>query len=130
MKHQHLLIINLTKTNQAENTLRIAETLANNYPALRITVLGDPSVKPLFDHNDSNINFMAARIGSEYHGVKGLNALYRRLVAKQPTHIADLSHTKASCYLRIRFNMGRFRVQHTNKHHTPADVFRRLGLPM
>ena len=59
---------------------------------------------------------MAADLKGEYHGVRGLNSLYRRLVAKQFTHVADLHSVLRSDYLRLRFNMGRFRVEHVEKH--------------
>ena len=84
--------------------------------------------------------------------MKGLNALYRRLTAKQFTKIADLHNVLRSEYLRLRFNMGRYRVEHINKHRherrqlvayknkvrkqlpTPfenyADVLARLGYPV
>jgi ADP-heptose:LPS heptosyltransferase len=59
---------------------------------------------------------MEADLKGEYHGVKGLNALYRRLVAKQFTHVADLHSVLRSEYLRMRFTLGRFKVQHIDKH--------------
>ena len=130
MKHQHLLIIDLTKAEQDQETRERAEQLAKSYPNLRITVLGRPQLKKFFDQTHANINFMVANIPVEYHGVKGLNALYRRLVAKQFTHIADVSPTSCSSYLRIRFNIGRFQVQHKNKHHNIGDVMNRLGFPL
>jgi hypothetical protein len=88
----------------------------------------------------------------EYHGVKGLNALYRRLAAKQFTKVADLHNVLRSEYLRVRFNLGRYRVEHIDKHRKQrrrlisyknrtkeslpssfenyADVFARLGYPV
>ena len=91
-------------------------SLAHQYPDVRITVLSRRFARPLFDDLAPNVNFMEADLKGEYHGVKGLNALYRRLVAKQFTHIADLHSVLRSEYLRMRFNLGRFHVQHINKH--------------
>ena len=134
-------------------TVPVVWALARQYPDLRITVLSRPSSRPFFEGLAPNVNFMGADIKGEYHGLKGLNALYRRLVAKQFTAIADLHNVLRSEYLRMRFNMGHYRVEHINKHrgdrrrlanHKPSkplkplptsfenymDVFRRLGYPI
>ena len=94
----------------------IVWALAQQYPELRITVLSRPAMRPLFEDLAPNVNFMEADVKQEYHGVRGLNTLYRRLVAKQFTHIADLHSVLRSEYLRLRFNLGRYRVEHINKH--------------
>ena len=65
-------------------------SLAQQYPDVRITVLSRTFAKPLFENLAPNIGFMAADLKHEYHGIKGLNALFRRLVAKQFTAVADL----------------------------------------
>lgn len=84
--------------------------------------------------------------------MKGLNALYRRLTAKQFTAIADLHNVLRSGYLRMRFNIDRYRVEHIDKHRRErrqlvattgkqlvqlpsvfelyADVLARLGYPV
>ena len=133
-------------------TVPVVWALAQEYPDVRITVLSRPYARTFFEDLAPNVNFMAADVHQEYHGVRGLNALYRRLVAKQPTHIADLHSVLRSEYLRMRFNLGRFRVEHIEKHRqerrrlvsrtnkvleqltTPfesyADVFARLGFPI
>ena len=94
----------------------VVYSLAMQYPDVRITVLSKPFARPLFDDLAPNVSFMEADIKGEYHGVRGLNSLYRRLVAKQFTHVADLHNVLRSGYLRLRFNIGRFRVEHINKH--------------
>ena len=134
-------------------TVPVVYSLAMQYPQVRITVLSRPYARTFFDNLAPNVNFMAADVGKDYHGVKGLNALYRRLVAKQLTHVADLHSVLRSDYLRMRFNLGPFRVEHINKHRrlrrklvsnhhnkereplpTPfdnyLDVFARLGFPI
>ena len=95
---------------------------------------------------------MEANLQDEYHGVKGLNALYRRLAAKHFTAIADLHNVLRSDYLRLRFNLGHFRVEHIDKHRMGkrrlvsknnkvleqqptaienyCEVFRKLGYPI
>lgn len=94
----------------------VVYSLAMEYPDVRITVLSRPNARPFFDDLAPNVNFMEADIKGEYHGLRGLNSLYRRLVAKQFTHIADLHNVLRSEFLRLRFNMGRFRVEHIDKH--------------
>ena len=127
-------------------------SLARQYPDLRITVLSRGFARPFFDELAPNVGFMEADLKREYRGIKGLNALYRRLTAKQFTAIADLHSVLRSEYLRMRFNLGHYRVAHIDKHRkgrrrltaatnkelvqqpTPfqnyADVFERLGYPV
>jgi len=91
-------------------------SLAQQYPDVRITVLSRAFARPLFENLAPNIGFMEADVKREYRGIKGLNRLYRRLTAKQFTAIADLHNVLRSEFLRLRFNMGRYRVAHISKH--------------
>ena len=97
-------------------TVPVVKSLAQQYPDLRITVLSKPFARTLFDGLAPNVSFMGADIKGEYHGIKGLNALYRRLTAKNFTAIADLHSILRSSYLRMRFNFDRYRVAHIDKH--------------
>lgn len=130
----------------------VVSSLARQYPDLRITVLSRPFARPFFDGLAPNVGFMEADLKGEYHGVTGLNALYRRLVAKNFTAIADMHNILRSSYLRMRFNIGNYRVEHINKHRHErhlltstknrqlcqlptsfenyADVLARLGYPV
>ena len=130
----------------------VVYSLATQYPDIRITVLSRGFARPFFEQLAPNVDFMEADVKHEYHGVKGLNALYRRLTAKQFTKIADFHNVLRSEYLRMRFNIGRYRVEHIDKHRrqrralvskknkvrvtlpTPfqnyADVLDRLGYPV
>jgi len=94
----------------------VVSSLAKQYPDVRVTVLSRPFARPLFEDLAPNVNFMEADLKTEYKGVKGLNALYRRLVAKNFTHIADMHGVLRSRYLRLRFNLGNYRVEHIDKH--------------
>lgn len=115
MKHDHILIIRFSALGDVAMTVPVVYSLAKQYPDVRITMLSRPYARQLFENLAPNVNFMEADLKVEYHGVKGLNALYRRLVAKQFTHIADLHNVLRSEYLRMRFNLGRYRVEHINK---------------
>ena len=97
-------------------TVPIVWAVARKYPDVRITVLSRAFARPFFENLAPNVNFMEADLKGEYHGVKGLNRLYRRLTAKQFTHVADLHSVLRSNYLRLRFNLGHFKVAHIDKH--------------
>ena len=148
---QHILVIRFSALGDVAMVVPVVYALARQYPDVRITVLSRPFARALFEDLAPNVNFMEADVKGEYRGVKGLNALYRRLTAKQFTHVADLHAVLRSEYLRMRFNLGRFKVQHIDKHRsmrrklvgkkkgwqelpTPfenyVDVFARLGFPI
>ena len=151
-QRKHILVIRFSALGDVAMTVPVVYALAMQYPDVRITVLSRPFARQFFDDLAPNVSFMAADLNSEYHGVRGLNALYRRLVAKQFTHVADLHNVLRSDFLRLRFNIGRFRVEHINKHRRQRrqlvsrsalhqeplptsfqnylDVFSRLGFPI
>ena len=116
MKHEHILIIRFSALGDVAMMVPVVWALARQYPDVRITVLSRPIARPFFDALAPNVNFMEADIKGEYHGLKGLNALFRRLVAKQFTAVADMHNVLRSEYLRLRFNLSNYRVEHINKH--------------
>lgn len=152
MKKEHLLVIRFSAMGDVAMVVPVVWSLAQQYPDLHITVLSRGFARPFFEDLAPNIGFMEADLKREYRGLRGLNALYRRLTAKQFTAIADLHSVLRSDYLRMRFNIGRYRVAHIDKHRkgrrrlvsqnnkelTPQptsfqnylDVFERLGYPV
>ena len=152
MKRQHILVIRFSSLGDVAMTVPVVYAVARRYPDVRLTVLSRSYARPLFEDLAPNVNFMEADIKGEYRGVRGLNALYRRLVAKQFTHVADLHSVLRSGYLRLRFNLGRFKVNHIDKHRSSRrrlvaqkgkvrrqlptsfenyfEVFRQLGFPV
>lgn len=94
----------------------VVHSLAVKYPDLRITVLSSPFARTFFESLAPNVSFMAADVKKEYKGIKGLNTLYRRLVAKQFTAIADFHGVLRSRFLRMRFSLDRYKVAHIDKH--------------
>lgn len=116
MKKEHILVIRFSAMGDVAMVVPVVYSLAQQYPHVRITVLSRTFARPLFEDLAPNVNFMAADLKKEYHGIKGLNALYRRLAAKQFTAVADLHNVLRSEYLRLRFNIGHYRVEHINKH--------------
>ena len=152
MQKEHILVIRFSAMGDVAMVVPVVWSLARQYPDIRITVLSRGFARPFFEDLAPNIGFMEADLKKEYHGIKGLNALYRRLTAKQFTAIADLHSVLRSEYLRMRFNMGRYHVAHINKHRKGrkritstnkkeltqqptsfqnySDVFARLGYPV
>ena len=152
MIKEHMLIIRFSAIGDVAMTVPVVYSLACQYPSLRISVLSKPFARPLFEYMPANVDFMEADIKREYRGIKGLNALYRRLVAKNLTAIADFHDILRSNYLRLRFNLDQFKVAHINKHRSGrrrltdqnhkvmaqqptsfqnyADVLARLGYPV
>lgn len=151
MRREHMLIIRFSRMEDIAAAVPVVEILANTYPHLRITFLSRPAAREMFANLAPNVSFMGADLKFEYHGVKGMNALYRRLTAKRFTAIADLHNVLRSEYLRLRFNLDRYKVAHLDKHKrrrlwllSPlrkkqkarptqqdyADVFAHLGYPV
>ena len=152
MKTEHILVIRFSAMGDVAMTVPIIYSLAKQYPHVRITMLSRPFARPFFENLAPNVGFMEADLKGEYKGIKGLNALYRRLVAKKFTAIADLHSVLRSNYLRMRFNLGMYKVAHIDKHRSEknkltasknkqlvqlstsfqnyADVFSRLGYPV
>ena len=153
MKKEHILVIRFSALGDVAMMVPVVYAVAQRYPHVRFTVLSRPYARTFFDDLAPNVNFMAADVKKDYRGVKGLNRLYRRLVAKQFTGVADLHSVLRSDYLRMRFRLGRYRVEHIKKNRsqrhrlvapegkkdltplaTPfenyADVFARLGYPV
>ena len=116
MKKDHILVIRFSALGDVAMVVPVVYSLAKQHPDIRITMLSREGFRPLFENLAPNIGFMGADLKREYKGIRGLNALYRRLTAKQFTAIADLHNVLRSEFLRLRFNMSRCRVEHIDKH--------------
>ncbi|MCI6160051.1 MAG: glycosyltransferase family 9 protein [Prevotellaceae bacterium] len=127
MRTEHILIIRFSALGDIAMTVPVVYSLTRHYPDLRITVLSREFARPLFEDLGPNVGFMGADVKNEYQGIKGLNALYRRLAAKNFTAIADLHNVLRSEYLRVRFNLGRYKVAHIDKHRSGRRALVRAG---
>ena len=116
MKKPHLLIIRFSALGDVAMTVPVVSALAAQYPDLRITVLSRKFARTFFEDLAPNVGFMEADLKSEYKGLRGLNALYRRLKAKKFTAVADFHQVLRSDYLRMRFQIDKVAVEHINKH--------------
>ncbi len=153
MKTEHILVIRFFGHGDVAMTVPVIYSLARQYPHVRITVLKSSIRSFILRRPRSQRRFGGGEISKgEYKGVNGLNALYRRLIAKQFTAIADLHSVLRSNYLRMRFNLANFNVAHIDKHRNGkrklvaasgkkleqqptsfqnyADVFAQLGYPV
>lgn len=113
---RHVLMIRFSAMGDVSMTVPVVCALAKKYPDVHFTMLSKPFARPLFENLAPNVGFMEADIVNEYKGIKGLNALYRRLTAKKFTAIADLHDVLRTKYLRTRFCIDRYHVAHIDKH--------------
>lgn len=116
MKTEHILIMRFSAMGDVAMMVPVVYSLAKQYPHVRITVLSRPFARPFFDGLADNVGFMASDLKKEYRGIKGLNTLYRRLVAKHFTVVADFHDVIRTKFLRMRFGLNRQHVAHINKH--------------
>lgn len=116
MKKEHILIIRFSALGDVAMAVPVVYSLAMTYPHVRITVLSREYARAFFEDLAPNVSFMEADLKNEYHGVKGLNRLYRRLTAKNFTAVADFHNVLRSDYLRMRFFIGQYNVAHIDKH--------------
>ncbi len=127
MKTEHILIMRFSALGDVAMLVPVVSSLARQYPAVRVTVLSRPFARALFEGLAPNVGFMEADLKGEYSGMKGLNALYRRLVAKNFTAVADMHNILRSGYLRMRFNPRRYRVEHQQAPAGAAAAHRLVG---
>lgn len=152
VRNEHLLVMRFSAMGDVAMLVPVVYSVAMQYPDLRITVLSRGFAKAFFDGLAPNVGFMEADLGKEYRGLRGLNALYRRLKAKHFTAIADMHDVLRTQYLRTRFSIDRYKVFHIDKHRSGkkrmiatsnrqlvqqptafenyADVLARLGYPV
>ncbi len=116
MKKEHILVMRFSALGDVAMTVPVVYSMAMAYPDVRITVLSRGFARAFFEDLAPNVSFMEADLKGEYRGVSGLNKLYRRLVAKNFTAVADMHSVLRSDYLRLRFNISFKKVAHIDKH--------------
>lgn len=116
MKTEHILIIRFSAIGDVAMLTPVVSSLAQQYPQIRITVLSQPFAQPFFEGLAPNVGFMAADIKKEYHGIHGLNKLFKRLAAKHFTAVADMHGVLRTHYLRMLFNAAKYHTAHIDKH--------------
>ncbi len=144
---EHILVLRFSALGDVLMTLPVVESFARQHPDVRVTVCSRAWAKPLFDLLPPNVSFVTADLKGMHQGWKGLNLLARRLLALQPTQVADLHDVLRTKYLRTRFRIAGRTVRKINKNRRArrrfiqaevkkpqtsvfvkyADVFCRLG---
>ena len=98
-----ILIIRFSALGDVAMTIPVIYSLAQEFPTLEITVLSRDSFYPLFQNLPGNIHFLGVDLKGKYHGIKGLNTLYKELKIKRFDYVADFHSVLRSLYLRFRF---------------------------
>lgn len=128
-------------------TIPVIDAVARAYPDTEFTVVSRPFVSGVFSLLPPNVRFLGIN-PSQYHGLKGLEHLYRDIAGKvRPTGVCDLHDVVRTKYLRLRFMMAGIPVTHIEKDrkarrsfikasvkteqtpvfHRYAEAFRRIG---
>ena len=113
---KHLLLIRFSALGDVAMLVPVVASLMKQYPDIHVTVLSKPFARSLFEGLSPNVSFMSADLKKDYRGLSGLNALYRRLAAKNFTAVADMHDVLRTKYLRFRFHLCGFHVAHIDKH--------------
>lgn len=113
---KHLLLIRFSALGDVAMLVPVVASLMKQYPDIHVTVLSKPFARSLFEGLSPNVSFMSADLKKDYRGLSGLNALYRRLAAKNFTAVADMHDVLRTKYLRLRFHLCGFHVAHIDKH--------------
>ncbi len=116
MQNPHLLIIRFSAIGDVAMIVPVVKELSKTYPNTKITILSRPFARAFFEGLANNVNFMAADLKNEYHGISGLNELFKRVFSKNITHVADFHGVFRSEYLRMRFLINGVKVSHIDKH--------------
>ncbi|MCM1109162.1 MAG: glycosyltransferase family 9 protein [Clostridium sp.] len=112
---EHLLIIRFSALGDVAMTVPVVSSLAQQYPALRITVVSRDFMRPLFERLPDNVHFIGADLKGEYAGTDGLNRLFNRLRPEHVTAVADFHDVLRTQYLRLRFRLAGIPTAHIHK---------------
>ena len=111
----HIIALRFSAMGDVLMTVPVIDSFARQHPDVRITVASRPWAKPIFDLLPKNVYFVDVDLKKKYAGYSGLNKLGRRLLALQPTHIADLHDVLRTKWLRLRFSVAGLKVAHIKK---------------
>lgn len=144
----NLLVIRLSSVGDVAMTVPIIDSLARQYPDLKITMLTARRCTSIFDWMPSNVSVIGIDV-DDYKGMGGLNRLYNELRPKGFDAVADLHDVLRTKYLKWRFRLANVKARAVHKgraskrallghgytssqlRSTPErylDVFRKLGL--
>lgn len=113
-KKINILVIRLSAMGDVAMTVPVIQSLVNQYPNIKITVLSRAFLKPLFDDIE-NVSFYAADVNGKHKGIIGLYRLFNELKALKFTHIADLHNVLRSTVIRNFFKASGYKVAKIDK---------------
>ena len=148
---KHLLVIRLSAMGDVAMAVPVLKALEKQHPALKITVLSKPFLKPLFT-DLKNVTFYGAEVGGKHKGFFGIHKLFKELKSLHIDAVADLHNVLRSKILRTFFKLSLAKVAFVDKgraekraltksknkvfkqlktsHERYADVFRNLGFSL
>ena len=117
IKSQHLLITRFSALGDVAMLVPVVYSLAKQYPDLRITVLSQDFIRPLFSSLPSNVEFIGANVKKDYKGIFGLIRLFKEIRKKnQFTAVADMHDVLRTKVLRLLFTSSGVKTKHIDKH--------------
>lgn len=119
----HIIVLRFSAMGDVLMTVPVIDSFARQHPDVRITVASRPWAKPIFSLLPKNVYFVDVDLKDRYAGYSGLNKLGRRLLALQPTHIADLHDVLRTKWLRLRFSVAGLKVAHIKKDRRARKAF-------
>ncbi len=145
----NILFLRFSAIGDVLMTVPVIDSFARQHPDMRIIVCSRGWARPIFGLLPRNVMFVEADLKGRHHGLRGLNRLYRRLLALHPAAVADLHDVLRTQWLRLRFRGAGLKVYAIRKDRrarrrfltqTPktlqlsvfekyADVVRRAGYP-
>ncbi len=109
-----MLIFRFSALGDILMSVPVVDALARQYPEVNFVFVSRPFVESIMRHLPDNVSFVGVDL-KQYQGIKGLNRLFRELMALNPTHIADLHNVIRTQFLRGRFALKGLPVSYIHK---------------
>ena len=100
----HLLLIRLSALGDVLMTIPCVDSLARQYPDMRITFAGPAILSKIFRRLPKNVDYICIN-KREFSGASGILQLFRKLRAQQPTHVCDLHNVLRTKVVRLLFRI-------------------------
>lgn len=116
IKSQHLLITRFSALGDVAMLVPVVYSLATQYPDLRISVLSQDFIHPLFSTLPANVDFIGVNVKKDYKGVSGLFRLFKEIRKRNFTAVADMHDVLRTKFLRVLFTLSGIKTKHIDKH--------------
>lgn len=100
----HLLLIRLSALGDVLMTIPCVDSLARQYPDMRITFAGPVVLRKIFQRLPENVDYVCIN-KREYSGIGGILRLFRKLSVLRPTHVCDLHDVLRTKAVRLLFRI-------------------------